>query len=187
MELLGVGAAVAVDDVEGLTVALGWFAPWPPLTPDTGAVEAAVDGVGLSDGVGVADADELGLTVAELLSAAAEPVEVAAEPEDAAEAAGVTAVAAALAELLGCGGAPVEATALVTGLGSPPAAGLAEEVRTVEVAGGEPHELCAEAAGAPAARMPTSNSAKPKRPSPIAAPTAAGLRSSALTVHPRFS
>lgn len=63
-----------------------------------------------------------------------------------------------------------------------------ELVRTVDDAGGEPHsELCASAAVAWTAKAPNAISATPKSPSAIAAPSAAGLISSALTVHPRFT
>lgn len=63
-----------------------------------------------------------------------------------------------------------------------------ELVRIVDDVGGEPQsELCASAAGAWTAKTPNAMSATPKSPSAIAAPSAAGLRSSALTVHPRFT
>jgi hypothetical protein len=63
-----------------------------------------------------------------------------------------------------------------------------ELVRMVDDVGGEPQsELCASAAGAWTAKAPNAMSATPKSPSAIAAPSAAGLISSALTVHPRFT
>lgn len=63
-----------------------------------------------------------------------------------------------------------------------------ELVRTVDDAGGEPQsEPWASAAVAWTAKAPNAISATPKSPSAIAAPSAAGLKSSALTVHPRFT
>jgi hypothetical protein len=69
-----------------------------------------------------------------------------------------------------------------------PSVVLPEEVRTVDDAGGDPQsEVCAFAAGAWIAKAPNAMSATPRSPSPIAIPSAAGLRSSALTVQPRIT
>jgi hypothetical protein len=60
-------------------------------------------------------------------------------------------------------------------------------VTTVGVVGGEPHVEPVVAIDACAAMEMTNSSAAQTKASPIAAPSAAGLRSSALTLHPRFS
>jgi hypothetical protein len=69
----------------------------------------------------------------------------------------------------------------------PPEAPLYEEVRTVDVVGGVPQPAPESVIDACAARALISSTTTPKKASPIAAPSAAGLRSSALTVHPRFA
>jgi hypothetical protein len=66
-----------------------------------------------------------------------------------------------------------------------PAAPLLEDVSTVEVVGTDPQSELESAIDA-CARELTRSMATPNNASPIAAPSAAGLRSSALTVHPRF-
>lgn len=63
---------------------------------------------------------------------------------------------------------------------------LPAEVRTVDVDGGDPQIELESAMDACAARALTNSTATPKNASPIAAPSATGLRSSALTVHPRL-
>jgi hypothetical protein len=62
-----------------------------------------------------------------------------------------------------------------------------QELSTVAVAGGSPQPEPESTTAACAAKVQTSSTETPKNASPIAAPSAAGLRSSALTVHPRFN
>jgi hypothetical protein len=78
------------------------------------------------------------------------------------------------------------ATALVLSVVLPPVTDFAEDVRTVDVVGGEPQTEAEVATDACAAKAVTKSSAAPKNASPIAAPSAVGLRSSRLTVQPRF-
>jgi hypothetical protein len=82
-----------------------------------------------------------------------------------------------------------DATALVLRVVAvlpPPAAALFAEVRTVDVVGGDPQSELESAVDACAEKELTSSTTTPKNASPIAAPSAAGLRSSSLTVHPRY-
>ncbi|MGH3302828.1 MAG: hypothetical protein ACRDOK_14320 [Streptosporangiaceae bacterium] len=125
-----------------------------------------LDDVEVSDDVAVVDeeSDALGLSVDVLVS-----------------------VGVALGESSGDEESLGTATALALRIAPPPVTAVFEAVRTVDVVGGEPQSELGAATDACAAMELTSSTAAPRNASPIAAPSAAGLRSSALTVHPRFN
>lgn len=147
-------------------------------------------GVGLTDGlgldvsvgvsVGVAVVVSVGLALASVESATLADV----ESEGVAVSVGVV-----LGESVGDEESLGAATALVLRVvpASAPMAPLFEEVRTVDVVGGVPQPDPESVTDACAAKVLISSTATPKNASPTAAPSAAGLKRSALTVHPRFN
>ncbi len=151
------GVELVEELVLGVSVGVG---VWSGLS----ATEELLDDVGESDGVGVSDG-EVGASVGVLVS-----------------------VADVLGESLGDGESPADATALMLRAVPAPVPGavLFDEVRTVEVVGGEP-QPAESATAACATKAVTSSTTTPKKASATAAPNAAGLRSSALTVNPRFT
>jgi hypothetical protein len=128
---------------------------------DVDPAELVGDDVAVSEGVadGDGESDEL---AAGVLSLDEEPADVLAEPFASKE-------------------SLVDATALLIGPESPPET-LSEVVMTTDDVGGDPQsELCAAAAGECTTNALNVSRATPKRARPIAAPSATGLRSSALT------
>jgi hypothetical protein len=74
----------------------------------------------------------------------------------------------------------------VVGLAPVPATAVFDDVRAVEVVGTEAQVELESAIDACAKEL-TSSTATPNSARPMATPSAAGLRSSALTVHPHFN
>jgi hypothetical protein len=169
--LLGVGLGLGLGEELSLGVGLGEVLSRSEDTPalvledvvGSGDV-ASVDDE--SDVVGVSVGD--GLSVGELVSLGVGLAESSSDAED----------------------WLADSTALVLRVVAtvpPLVAALFEEVRTVDVAGGDPQSELESAIDACAARELTNNIATPKSASPIAAPSAAGLRIRALTVRPRIN
>jgi hypothetical protein len=159
------------------------------------------DGDVLGVGVGVELVDELVLGVSvgvevwsgpsateELLDDVEESGVVVSDGDVGASVGVVVSVADVLGESPGAEESPTDATAPVLRAVPPPVPEpvLFDEVRTVEVVGGEP-QPAESATAACAAKAVTSSTTIPKKASATAAPNAAGLRISALTVNPRFT
>ena len=160
VEVLGVGLG------ESEVVGSGLSAELPGSVED--AVSVVLDDVEVSGDVAVVESDAAGVSVAVSVSVG---VGLGESSSDDKESPG--AMAAPMLKVVELAPAVVAA--------------VFEEVRTVDVVGTELQAELASAIDACAAMAVTNSIATPKSASPIAAPSAAGLRSSALTVHPRFN